>query len=92
MEALKFAKDRLLARHHEWDDSRSWLENAENEHAKRPFHAIIATSNPGSVAFILLDSDIDETIPTPLWQAPRSMVIQRQPANMASAIRNLLRC
>jgi hypothetical protein len=92
VEALKLVKDRLLSRHHEWDDSQPWLENAEAEHARRPFHAIVAASNPRALAFILLDADIDETRLSPLWQSRRSQVIQRQAAAMASAVRNLLRC
>src|SRR4051812_26173081 len=37
VEALKQARDRLLSRHHQYDESRDWLENAEEEHTQRPF-------------------------------------------------------
>jgi hypothetical protein len=92
IEALSQVKVRLLSRHHEWDEAQPWLENAEQENAKRPFHAIIASSNPRSLPCVLLDDDIDDTRRAPLWQAPRSQVIQRQPATIALAVRNLLRC
>ena len=49
VEALFVTKDRLLPRDPcWWEKSRAWLENAEAEHGKRPFHAIIAAANPNS--------------------------------------------
>jgi hypothetical protein len=91
-EALIRLKQSLLARHHEWNDTTPWLENAEEEHTKRPFHAIIASNNPRTLASVLLGGDIGEPQPPPLWAAPRSKVVPRQPADMAATVKNLLRC
>src|SRR5262245_159195 len=58
VEALKRAIDRrdlLCPRHHEWTDTLPWLDQAESEHQKRPFDAIVATSNPRGVGHVISD-------------------------------------
>src|SRR6266481_4047429 len=44
-EGLIILKRHMLSRHHEWTEQLDWLSNAETEHAKRPFHAVIAALN-----------------------------------------------
>src|SRR4051794_38705160 len=57
VEALLRGKNRLMSRHHEWKEAMPWLTNAEAEHAKRPFHAIVAAANPNNQSFILRETD-----------------------------------
>ncbi len=90
VEALARGKNRLFPRHHEWNDLLPWLENVVEEHAKRPFHAVIATSNPTNLPFVLGD-DIDITNPPPLWTVHRNVPVQRKATTMADAARKLLR-
>jgi hypothetical protein len=90
IEALIRSRNRLFPRHHEWNDLLPWLENAVEEHAKRPFHAIIAATNPSALPFILLE-DIDITNPPPLWTILRSVSVERKAVVMAEAARKLLR-
>ncbi len=90
-EALRRGKNRLLSRHHEWQESLSWLANAEAEHALRPFHGIIAADNPNNRPFILRESDLDETQPPPLWAVARSRVVKRTAAEMVEVLQVLLR-
>lgn len=88
-EGLQRIDDRLRARYHEWDSQREWLENAEDEHVKRPFRAIISKSNPRRNQHVLLGDDISEDIP--LWSVERSPVIARTAQAMADEAEALLK-
>ncbi|GAB5407310.1 MAG: hypothetical protein Aurels2KO_55410 [Aureliella sp.] len=69
---------------------KSWLENAELEHDRKPFHAVIAESNPRRLSFVLEYEELDETAPPPLWrtEVPRDFhqfrLIGSQGQNMAA--------
>jgi hypothetical protein len=90
-EVLRRGKGRLLPRFHEWRDGVPWLLNAEEEHSKRPFHAIIAATNPNAKPFILLEGDLDDTQPPRLWDIPRTRIVKRTATEMVEALRVLLR-
>jgi hypothetical protein len=90
VEALVRGRNRLFPRHHEWDELLSWLDNAVEEHARRPFHAVIATSNPSDLPFVI-GEDIDITNLPQLLKVLRSVTVQRKAAAMADAARKLLR-
>ena len=76
----------------QWDgESTSWLENAEREHEKRPFHAIVARTNPKSHAHVLTESEIDDDSAT-RWTVRRGRSIKRNAVEMADAMAPLLRC
>ena len=51
--------DRMLARQHEWNPEKDWLTNAEIEHGKRPFRAILAKENLRSKDFVLEGNSIE---------------------------------
>ena len=99
-EALRRIDDRLMPRLHEWSPQlSSWLENAEDEHGKRPFKAIVASLNPRSHDDVILADRIDDTTdyaaleaddPLHKWNAPRSEIVRRTAAEMAETIRALL--
>lgn len=88
IERLKAIDDRLLPRFHEWDQGHEWLENAEIEHTKRPFHAIICRTNPDEKPHILASGLLDET--SAQFQQPRSVFVRRRAADMSGAIAPLL--
>jgi hypothetical protein len=90
-ETLRRGKNRLLHRFHEWRDGTPWLVNAEEEHSKRPFHAILADANPNTQPFILLEADLDDTQPPKLWDIPRTRIVKRTALEMVGALRVLLR-
>jgi hypothetical protein len=90
-ESLRRGKNRLLSRYHEWQEMLPWLTNAEEEHSKRPFHAIVAAANPNNQPFILRETDLDETQPPALWNIPRSRAVKRNATDMAAAVQVLLR-
>jgi hypothetical protein len=66
-----------------------WLLNAENEHTARPFHAIIAETNPRNRDFVLLGRDLDES--QQLWKAGDKPVVPRNPVQLAGLVYPLLR-
>ena len=69
----------------------SWLENAECEHEKRPFHAILARANPRDHAEVLTRSDMDDG--TALrWKVTRACSVPRNALEMAKIVAPLLRC
>ncbi|MBI3372910.1 MAG: hypothetical protein HY017_14305 [Betaproteobacteria bacterium] len=81
--------DRMMARVHEWDPVKDWLSNAEAEHGKRPFHAIVAGANPRGHGAVLAAEGLDED--TPGWKVNREIVVARQAADLADAVSPLLR-
>lgn len=88
-EALRHIDDRMVARIHEWIPSMSWLANAEAEHRRRPFHAIIARDNPDKNSAVMKGDDIDET--NSLWKNNTEIIVAREAHAMAQAVGPLLR-
>jgi hypothetical protein len=72
-----------------YDGTRPWLENAEAEHTRHPFAAIIAMANPRSHAAVLLDASVgDES--NPLWYRPLAATPPRTPEGMAAVVSALV--
>ena len=77
-----------------WDENHgSWIENAISEHARYPFHAILARKNPENRKEILVDEDIGYS-PCVNWDVPVGAVRVERDANaMADAVFPMLsRC
>ncbi|TAK86138.1 MAG: hypothetical protein EPO20_08000 [Betaproteobacteria bacterium] len=87
-ERLVRLDDRMMSRTSEWEPARDWLSNAENEHAKRPFRAIVAAANPRAKPEVLIADELDEN--TPGWIVKREIVVARQAADLANALSPLL--
>ena len=92
VELLARLSERMVRRSNvQWDDSTSWRENAEGEHDERPFHAILARTNPNSHAQVLTESDLDDSA-TEHWVVSRGLTVPRKAADMAEAVGPMLRC
>jgi hypothetical protein len=87
-EDLVNLKRRILPRHHEWNEQLDWLTNAETEHGKRPFHAVIAASNPRNLEFVVEADGLSEA--NPLWRLPNLPPVQRIAIDMAQRVAPLL--
>ncbi len=72
-----------------WNAGRMWVENAQAEHGRVPFHAIMARENPHHDPRILVASALEVT--TPLWAVPRGVTVTRRAADMAAAVAAMLR-
>jgi hypothetical protein len=72
-----------------WNAGRTWVENAQAEHRRAPFHAILARENPHHDTSILVASALEAT--TPLWAVPRGVTVMRRAADMATAVAAMLR-
>lgn len=66
-----------------------WLDNALTEHRRDPFHAIIATANPGGDGAVLCTDDLDEH--NELMAVPHESAVQRDVDSLTTALKNLLR-
>ena len=73
------------------DDSPHWLVNAEKEHERKPFHAILAHDNPRQNANVMLENDILDR-KTERWDAPGTMTIPRTAEEIANCVAPMLRC
>ena len=75
-----------------WDATHDWLTNAENEHIRKPFHAILARNNPRNNAGVMHESEVlDDTAKG--WDTPGTMrPFQRNAAEMANCVTPMLRC
>ena len=79
----------LFRRRHEYDDAQPWLDNAECEHAKRPFRAVVAAENPRNQPYVVED-DIDVSNPHELLRVAHDAIVSRKARHMAAAVRHLL--
>jgi len=73
-----------------WDDARGWLENAEWENERRPFHAILSRDNPRGRPNVVRADDVLAGTPK-AWLAPGSIVVERTAASMADGVASMLR-
>lgn len=88
VEKLNSIDDRMIHRFHEWARDGDWLTNAESENAKRPFHAIIAQTNPRADVSVLVADDLDEQ--TTLWIVESEVKVKRQAEALGEAVAVLL--
>jgi len=89
-EGLARIRERMQRRPNSlWNSELDWLSNAEIEHARKPFRAIVASSNPRNSGSVLIGDDLDET--QALWQIERTISISRDATTMAQCVAPLLR-
>ena len=74
-----------------WLPDRDWLANAEREHERKPFHTILAHSNPRQNSSVMLENDILDG-KAERWAAPGGMIVLRNAAEMAKSVAPMLRC
>lgn len=72
-----------------WNPSLPWLPNAEAEHLREPFHAIVTGKNEHGRPHLVVGDDINEDAPPPLWRVTRSRLEKRRGPEMALAMRPL---
>ncbi len=88
VESLVGIQKQILSRHHEWNNQLDWLSNAETEHGKRPFHAVLAASNPRNREFVLEADGLSEA--NRLWCLPNLPPVHRVATDMARRVAPLL--
>ncbi len=75
-----------------WNDSFTWLENAEQENGLHPFHVILARDNPRNQSNVVRAEDISSgTANSALDDPLPSVTVNRTAAKMATYIEPLLR-
>ena len=74
-----------------WNDARDWLTNAESEHARKPFHAILARDNPRTNTKVMCMKDVLSGTPAE-WAVPNSIVVARTAESMAKCVEPMLLC
>jgi hypothetical protein len=73
-----------------YDCSIAWLQNAEHVHRRSPFHAILATENPNNHRAVLTGRSLGN-MPDDRWNLGRSSSPDRQAADLADCVENMLR-
>jgi len=87
-EFLLRAKKHLIAANRNYNRNLDWLPNAEEQHETKPFHAIIATSNPNMNADVVTKDELDEE--HPLLQCDGCLTIERKATQMAECVAPIL--
>lgn len=85
----KIKQEKLIKGRINWQESLDWLQNAENEHMRHAFHAILAVNNPRSHEVVLPYEDLTED--TPRWATQPQRVVQRQAMVMANTLTPIFR-
>ena len=86
---VQLSKTMVKRRNGLWNPDAPWLRNAEEEHRRVPFHAILAGANPRRQANVLVADELDDTIE--LWAMPRGRTVPRSATEMAAAVASMLR-
>jgi len=68
-----------------------WLGNALREHEQRPFHAILARSNPAGHEDVVSGDDLAGHADRPLWSTRRTRAASRRAQDLAQVVAPLLR-
>jgi hypothetical protein len=71
-----------------YDGLRSWIQNAEAEHQRRPFRAIISMT-PSSRPHVLDGAEVDDR--HTLWRVATGQLVAREPGAFVKAVDLLLR-
>ena len=74
-----------------WAAACDWLTNAESEHIRKPFHAILARNNPRHNTSVLCESEVLEDTAKG-WKTPGTVTVPRNAAEMANCVAPMLRC
>ena len=89
-ELLARLSERMVhRRNYVWEPERPWLQNAHDEHARVPFHAILASANSTHHPRTLISDGLGDA--TPLWAVPHAVTIARSAGEMAAAVVAMLR-
>ncbi len=72
-----------------YTDVLTWLENAEQEHARQEFRAIVAIENPRRDAAVLIGDDLGQP-KAKLWACDRGATPSREPKELATALSAML--
>ena len=75
-----------------WDDEQTWLENAEDENRRHPFHAIFALEDPRNHRNVVRVDDFLNMSTPAVWRIPNSIVVDRTADSMAESLKPMLRC
>jgi len=86
---IRIAERMIIRRDYHWDQEKPWLINAENEHQRCPFHAVLARTNPNKHHYVLIADDLGEESST-LWVVQRGLTVQRKAVDMAAAVYPML--
>lgn len=89
VERLSRIKDRMITRQSTWDPQKEWLPNAEEEHERKPFRAILARGNPRSQPFVLEGNTVEEN--HSLWNVQVTRTVARMPQEVCACVGPLLR-
>lgn len=73
----------------DWDNSKSWLENAESEDRLVPFHAILSDENPRYHKRVLRSQSIDHK--TSVWHLPTQRRVPRNAHSLQEVAAPMLR-
>jgi hypothetical protein len=82
--AARLKEHKLARKGWRYASARSWLENAEQEHDRKPFKAILAVENPRKHPAVVVGMDLD--VNDPRWACPPGASFSRT----AEAIANVL--
>jgi len=88
VERLTDVDNLLVSLNREYMTTKSWFENAEDQHSKKPFRAIISISNPRNNPAVLIVDEIDKK--NPLWKVPRGRKVIRSAEQLANCASLLL--
>jgi len=80
----------VVSRDRQYEGALGWLPNAEQEHARIPFHAILANSNPHRHPVVLTEHNLGVDQDR-RWELGRSATPNRKAGDLADSVASMLR-
>jgi hypothetical protein len=74
-----------------WDENKTWLDNALQEHSRHAFRAILTRKNPVGRPEIIEEDGIADS-PCPAWDSPHGRTVCRTTVVMLAAVKHMLIC
>ena len=84
-------RTKAIRHNSKWNDSFTWLENAEQENSPHSFHVILARDNPRNRSNVVRATDISLGDDRAWDDPPPSVTVNRTATSMAACIEPLLR-
>ena len=86
---IRVSEKMIIRSNHFWDQEKAWVDNAEAEHQRYPFHAILTRENPKEREYVLVGHELGDE-QNPLWNVQDGMPVRRIARNMADVVSAML--
>ena len=86
---IRIAEKMIVRSNYLWDQTKSWFDNADEEHQRHSFRAILARQNPHHRDYVLVGEELGQ-VEQDLWNVKAGISVKRIASEMSSAVSDML--